>query len=337
MRKNLMNRLNPKGKEVKTMKKIAFLTSMLIALLVFAGVSQAIIINSGPFGGKYTDNSYADFDYLSGNLGPAVAAPGQDVINGQYNTTPTGNIWGIVSLTGIHTLLDNNPENNNLSGAAYYAAGSDNKYYFGVYGGLTYMSGSAPGEVRLGAASGITPYLKIYEVGAADIGAYDAAATSGPNVPGAGAFGSFATDIINAPTAVLWLDTTFSANTLAAYDLGFQAGELELVKYGTTQTGDAEAYLDILGGTGASLFETGVFDLANLLIGTDRADLKIISDLTANFNGVSNTWTNPFGWTTNSQDPVTGVGSTIPEPSTIILLGAGLFGIGIFGRKKLKK
>lgn len=307
------------------MKKFRILVTQLVALLAFAGVSQAIIINTGPLGVKYTDNTYADFDYALVTGGALPTAPGQ--------TTPTGNVWGISSLTGVHTLLDNNPENNALSGVAYYSPGSDGKYYFGVYGGLTYMNGLAPGVIRLGAASGITPYLKIYEL--TNPAAYDTAAVAGPNVAGHGAFDSFGSAIIHDPTATLWLDATFSANTLAAYDSGFQPGELELDTQSTSVTASTEGYLDIIGGTGASLFERGVFDMAGNLTGSDRADLKIISDLTANFNAGTGLWTNPFGWTTNSQDPITGVG-VVPEPSTILLLGAGLLGIGIFGKKKTK-
>ncbi|MDP3296871.1 MAG: PEP-CTERM sorting domain-containing protein [Thermodesulfovibrionia bacterium] len=303
------------------MKKIIFLTSMLIALLVFAGVSSAIIINSGPLGAKYLDVSFADFSAAITGL---PLHPDQDV------NSISNNIWGIVSLTSIHSLIDGNPENNQLSGVSYYNAGSDGKYYFGVYGGLTYLSGSAPGELRL-QATGAGSFMKIYEVNAADSGVYDASVLAGPNVAGNGAFGTFGTQIISAPSAVLWLNTVFSPGTLAYYDAQYQAGELELVTYSNSVTGSAEAYLDIIGGTGASLFETGVFPIA-FPFGPDRADLKAISDLTADgrflpFVG----WRWNGDWTTTSQDPITGVG--VPEPATVILVGAGLLGLGIFRRK----
>jgi hypothetical protein len=329
------SKVNSKIMEVKVMKKIVFLTSMLIALLVFAGVSSAIVINSGPFGAKYLDNSFADFPYNTAEFSNLPLAPGQDSNN------ITGNIWGIISLTTVHTLVDNNPENNNLSGVAYYNAGSDGKYYFAVYGGLTYLSGNSPGELRMQAANGITPYLKVYETTNPNL--YDLSNLAGPNASGAGAFGTFGTNIIygvdglpgTGDDPTLWLDMTFSANTLAAYDGSFQPGELELVTFSSAVTGSSEAYLDILGGTGAALFQTGVFDLAHALTGTDRADMKVISDLTANFSGSTQQWTNANGWTTNSQDPITGAG--VPEPSCFILLGAGLLSIKIFCRKRMKK
>jgi len=314
------------------MKKIVVLTSTLIALLVFAAVGSAITINAGPFGAKFLDQTFADLNYplvSNGALGDhPLQTAGQE----------SGNIWGIVSMTGIYTLLDGNPENNALDGVAYYTPGSDGKYYFAVYGGLNYMSGSAPGETRYGAAS-YAPYLNIYET--TDPTLYGMAYLAGPNVAGAGALGTFGVNIIygadgiasTADDPTLYLATTFSPLTLAAYDVGYQAGELELITNSNSVTGSAEAYLDILGGTGAALFETGVFPMGAPAF-PFRADLKVISDLTQQYNVVQQRWTNSL-WTTSSQDPITGVG--IPEPGTLVLLGIGLFGIGIVGKKRIKK
>lgn len=314
------------------MKKTLALAALLATQFVFAEASQAITINAGPFGTKYTDYTFTDFNQ------PEVS--GLPLQSSQDPNNITGNVWGIFSLTGVHTLLDGNPEHNSLSGVPYYSPGDDGKYYFGVYGGLTYMNGTAPGSIRLGAASGITPYLQVFET--TNPAVYDTSAIAGPNVPGAGALGTFGMTIIygadgisgTADDPTLWLDATFSPNTLSAYDALYQPGELELLTLSSSVTGSAEAYLDILGGTGAYLFQKGVFDLSGILAGSDRADLKEISDITTNFNG--SVYTNPFGWTSNSQDPITGVGA-VPEPSTIILLGAGLLGVGILGRKRMKK
>ncbi len=335
MIRQLFIRENLKWKEVKMMKKIVFLTSMLIALFVFAGVSSAIIINSGPFGAKYSDVSFSDIDYDSVTGGALPFHPNQDP------NSISGNIWGILSLTSIHTLLDNNPENNQLSGVAYYNPGSDGKYYFGVYGGLTALAGGvAPGEQRFGDAGG--NYVKIYETTNPNL--YDLSVLAGPNVPSAGAFGTFGRNVIygadgnpgGGDDPTLWLDSVFSPLTLylwydGASDPPKNPAELELVTYSSSVTGSSEAYLDIIGGTGAMLFQTGVFPMVDPSL-PFRADLKVISDLTADFR--AGAWQGD--WSTTSQDPITGVGF-VPEPGTILLLGSGLLGLGAFSRRRSRK
>jgi hypothetical protein len=312
MRKNLINMLNPKRKEVKKMKKLVFFALVAIFVVALAGVGMADVINPGPFGEKYLDQTFADV------FGPDAS----------------NNIWGVISLTGTHNLLDGNTENQNLSGVAYYTPGSDGFYYFGVYGGLHITSPVVgPGTYYLDAASGITPYMNIYKVPVAQAGAYDAAVTAGPNVAGLGAPGTFGSAIITAPGAELFLALTPEEDYLSTY-YGTPAGILEEFVFTSILTGKTTAYWDVIGGSGASLIMKDSFPFfPNLytdhVINGVYADLKIVSDLTQET-------TNPFGWNTSSEDPVTGI-SGIPEPSTIILLGMGLLGIGIFGRKRMKK
>lgn len=339
------------------MKKMMFLAAMLIAVLVFAESSQAIIINEGALGAKYSDNTYTDFDF-------SVTAPGGGIGPAPGQTTPSGNVWGIVALTGIYSLADGNPENNNFLQPAYYNNGEDGKFYYAVYGGLTYLSGTVGTTIKLGDTAidpltnaAITPYLKIYETTTANL--YNLAMAAGPNVADGGQFGTFAQQIIygadglpggtgvNADST-LWLDTTF-VNTIQHYDATAVAGELGLDTPSTSVTGSIEEYLKILGGTGASLFQTGVFPVGVALPASfptgdpaERADLKVISDSTLNgrFVGGSFVWNVAAGgadltWNTTSQDPITGVG--VPEPGTIVLLGTGLLGLGMFTRKRIKK
>jgi hypothetical protein len=308
MRKNLINRFNPKRKEVKKMKKLVFLMFVLLALLVVAGTSSAAIIDPGPFGEKYLDQTFADIE-------------------------DTQNVWGVISLTGTHNLIDGNTENQNLSGISYYNPGSDGFYYFGVYGGLTISNGPVGpggGTFYLTAADGITPYMKIYQVPVAQAGVYDTAVAAGPGV-GGGAFGTFGNAIINAGS--LFLDLTPSPDYLSTY-YGLPAGTLEEFTSNNVLTGKTTAYYDVIGGSGEDLIMKDTFPFfPNLytdhVINDVYADLKIVSDLTQEVS--------IFGWNTSSEDPVTGIGSNIPEPSTILLLGLGLFGIGIFGRKRMKK
>jgi hypothetical protein len=290
-------------------KQIVLIAAFLVAFC-FPSIALAITVNTGALGVKFSDFTFSDFNYatLAGGNSGLPAHPAQE------QGSESGHVWGVFSFTSIHNLLDSNPENNALSQPGYYTNGADGKYYFGVYGGLAVMSdtGNIPGSVRLEEDEGGS-YLKIYEVDAAHVGAYQAAYNSGPNVAGAGAFGSFAQEIIYGPDKtpgsaddpVLFLDTVFSPGTLQYYDASFEFGEIEIVTLNSSVTASAEAYLDIVGGTGANLFKKGVFPLT-LPEAPERADLKIISDLTALYNP-SGGWNNV--WTNSSQDPLTGVGA----------------------------
>lgn len=280
-----------------------FLSLLIVLFMMSWGIGTAFAFNyqTGPFGMKYTGVAFTDFDYpnlYAGKLGISLH-PAQDPNN------ISGNVWGISSLTNAFTLLDNNPENNSLSGTAFYNAGSDGKRYFAVWGGLTYLSDTGASttnrQLRLKAGPD-GAYLKVYEVSAADFGVYDAAYLAGPNVPGKGAFGTFGTQIINAPSATLWLDAIFSPGTMMYYDAAYQTNEVELLTQSSSVTGSTEAYLKIIGGIAAPYFKIGVFPLG-FPFAPNRADLKIISDSTLKINNLGK-WTS--SWTTDIQDPITG-------------------------------
>jgi hypothetical protein len=303
---------------------------LLLFLVFLAGTLMAvssgwaISVPTEPLGIKFIDQTFSDLNYGNEPRSTFIdALP----VHPQQDGTPTENIWGIVSMQGVYTLIDGQPELQNLSGDAYYNPGDDGKYYYGVFGGVTVISITNNNEVRLGVdpTSPEGAYLKIYEHDST--GAYDADVLAGPNVAGDGHWNTFGTNIISDGT--LFLDLVYSPLTLANYDAGYVAGELELITLSSATVGAAEAYFDIIGGSGAGLFESNSFPFSFPGIPGSYADLKLVSDLTAQF--VGGNWQSL--WTASSEDPVTGVG-VIPEPGTMLLLGTGLIGLAGVGRKK---
>lgn len=304
------------------MVKLVILVSI---FLLAASTVSASVIEPGYFGLKYSDFTYTDFDYAryfpDSNLPYHPLQDQQNISN---------NVWGITALTSSHTLLDGNIENNLLGQPSYYNNGDDGNYYYGVYGGLTIDrvdgTGGAGTEIYLKAAAG-GAYLKIYELDVADAGAYNADFFAGPNVAGAGAFGTFGSNIISSGT--LYLDLAFSEGTLLAYSPNAILTDLEIITLSSSVTGSAESYMDVVGGTGASIIARDGFPVNAPVPGFPYlADLKVISDLTADFSGGA--WNGD--WTTTSQDPITG--SAVPEPSTFLLLGCGVLGLVFCTRRK---
>lgn len=86
----------------------------------------------------------------------------------------------------------------------------------------------------------------------------------------------------------------------------------------TPFSGNGTGYLEITGGAYASLFQTDTFGAGK--------DLYLNSDFSA--PGID-------GWPVKSNDPV--IGTVVPEPGTLLLLGSGILGLGLVGRKRFKK
>lgn len=91
--------------------------------------------------------------------------------------------------------------------------------------------------------------------------------------------------------------------------------------------GKGAGYGDIdptLGGTAADIFDSNtVFDPANILASTHDLFFQFTVGL---YNGTQ-------GWSQDINDPA--AGAAVPEPGTIVLLGLGMFGLAIYGKRRI--
>jgi hypothetical protein len=88
-------------------------------------------------------------------------------------------------------------------------------------------------------------------------------------------------------------------------------------------SGSGSGYLAVTGGSHAWMFDSNTF------LG-GAADLYLETDFRSGTIGDPD-----YGWTVVSHDPV--LGSAVPEPATMLLLGSGLIGVAGFARRRFKK
>ena len=292
------------------MRKLFFLfPAVLLACLLVTGSAGAVAISAGDVRLEITDWSMFDT--------PAVP--------GGASATTSGNTWSIVR---VDTISDRN-------GNIQWRSGDNGEFISGVVGGLKLhhvtaadgrnivyfandaLSGTGPGYVRLFTNTGADQF----------IGAPGRGFEAGPNRPAAGALGTFGGSILSGTP---WLFASLNQAALLADDSGLPGADgtdayrVAVVSNTTFQT---TGYLDVdrAVGIGATLDSD---------LGLAGSDLKMTSTVDARDPSLAVN----SGWNGISAGQAFGATvPAIPEPGTILLLGSGLIGVGIYARKLRRK
>ena len=291
------------------MRRLLFLfAAAAVAGLLIAGSAAALTITAGDF--RLETSNWELFD--------SAGLPGG---------TPqsTGNLWGILR---ADTLSDSR-------GDVSWQSGNGGQFISGMFGGLhlqhtTTASGRDVAYFVSDGPSGAGPaYFTLFTSNADQfIGAPGRGFETGPNKAGAGVFGTFGGTILSGTPL---LSATFNPAALLADESGLTGGAsgTDVFRFTTVSptTAQTTAYLDVdpTVGIGSALDTNG--QLAG-------ADLKITATVDTRDPAVAGN----NGWNGISAGQAFGATiPAIPEPATILLLGSGLVGVGIYTRRRAKK
>jgi len=271
------------------MKKLTLILAILALGIAFT-TSSAMAFSLGGYTGlvKFKFNNW-DYGTL---YAPGTNNPADGVASGNTDS------YGIFTVTSITDLVGNNLWNQtpgeSLEGW-FYGLSDDGEVFDGTGSGNIWSMGGK---------------LEMY------LGPRNLDPTAGPGV--VPALPSAPTDIWNVTDGALFLSADFVP--------GAVFGDPTTTLFGTISSitvpisGKSEAYLEVTGGSHASMFNSNIFQ-------GGAADLFLQNDFK------SGDVTDPgFGWTAVSHDPV--LGKVVPEPSTMILFGMGIMGLATRLRRK---